>query len=183
MQLVLKYHVRLPRNLLLLLKTFIQTEALGKILGSDASILEVTRPYAKKLLQQGYDARKIYKNLGRDARTMSGYMKHAPKYIHDILKQTALGKQRIEIRHSGFQPINTQLEKGVNRLTVGLIIAASLIAAAMVLNSSQRVLDLRFEFFGLQTVSITALLGMIGYIIATCLGVWLIISILRSGKL
>ncbi|MDY0039317.1 MAG: AarF/UbiB family protein, partial [Desulforhabdus sp.] len=41
MQLVLKYQIRLPRNLLLLLKTFIQTEALGKILGSDASILEV----------------------------------------------------------------------------------------------------------------------------------------------
>jgi len=183
MQLVLKYHIRLPRNLLLLLKTFIQTEALGKILGSDASILEVTKPYAKKLLQQGYDAKKVYKNIGRDARAMGGYMKMVPKYVHDILRHTAGGKQRIEIFHSGFRQMNAQIEKGVNRLTVGMVIAASIIAAALILNSSQKVLEFSFEFFGLQTLSVTALLGMVGYIIATVLGIWLIISILRSGRL
>ncbi len=183
MQLVLKYHIRLPRNLLLLLKTFIQTEALGKILGSDASILEVTKPYAKKLLQQGYDARKLYKNLGRDARTMAGYMKMMPKYFHDILRQTAGGKQRIELWHGGFEQLNAHFEKGVNRLTVGLVIAASIIAAALILNSSQKVLEFSFNFLGAQDVSITALLGIVGYTIATILGIWLIVSILRSGKL
>ena len=49
MQLIYKYHIRLPRNILLLLKTFIQTEALGKILGSEASLLEAARPYARKI--------------------------------------------------------------------------------------------------------------------------------------
>ena len=56
MQLVLKYRIRMPRNLLLLFKTFIQTEGLGKILGSDASLLEVTRPYAKRLLKRAGDS-------------------------------------------------------------------------------------------------------------------------------
>lgn len=183
MQLVLKYHIRLPRNLLLLLKTFIQTEALGKILGSDASILEVTRPYAKKLLQQGYDARKLYKNIGRDTRLMGGYLKTTPKYLHEILRQLAAGRQRIELSHTGFKPLDTQLEKGVNRLTVGLVISASIIAAAMVLNSSQKLLEFSFNFFGLQNISVTAILGVGGYLIATILGFWLIISIFRSGKL
>lgn len=183
MQLVFKYHIRLPRNLLLLLKTFIQTEALGKILGSDASILEVTRPYAKKLLQQGYDARKLYKNIGRDTRLMGGYLKTTPKYLHEILRQLAAGRQRIEFSHTGFKPLGTQLEKGVNRLTVGLVISASIIAAAMVLNSSQKLLEFSFNFFGLQNISVTAILGVSGYLIATLLGIWLIISIFRSGKL
>jgi ubiquinone biosynthesis protein len=53
MRLVLKYHIRLPRNLLLLMKTFIQTEALGKILDSEASLLEVSKPYAQKLIKKG----------------------------------------------------------------------------------------------------------------------------------
>jgi ubiquinone biosynthesis protein len=66
MRLVFKYRIKMPRNLLLLFKTLIQTEALGKILGSEASLLEVTRPYAKKLLQQGYEAHKVLKNMGRD---------------------------------------------------------------------------------------------------------------------
>ncbi|MFZ2445736.1 MAG: AarF/UbiB family protein [Syntrophobacteraceae bacterium] len=183
MSLVLKYHIRLPRNLLLLLKTFIQTEALGKILGSDASILEVTRPFAKELLKRGYDTRSIVKNLDRESRTLSGYMRSMPKYVNDILRQTAAGRQRIEVRHSGLDQARSQLEKGVNRLTVGIIISASIIAAAMILNSNQKILEFTTTFFGLQTVSLTAVLGMIGYGVATFLGIWLVVSILRSGRL
>ncbi|MCE5333334.1 MAG: AarF/ABC1/UbiB kinase family protein [Desulfobacteraceae bacterium] len=183
MRLVLKYHIRLPRNLLLLFKTFIQTEALGKILGSDASILQVTRPFARKLLQKGYDTRSLRKNLGREARTLGGYLKNYPKYLGDILRQTATGKQRLEFHHTGFDKMQRQVERGVNRLTVGIVIAASIIAAAMILNSNQKVIDLSIGLLGHQTVSLTALLGIVGYVVATLLGIWLIISILRSGRL
>jgi ubiquinone biosynthesis protein len=183
MQLILKHRIRMPRNLLLLLKTFIQTEALGKILGSDASLLEVTRPYAKKLIQRGYEAQKVFNKLGRDARTMRRYMESAPRYLHDILRQTARGKSRMELRHTGFDGLDRQIEKGVNRLTVGIVLAASILAGAMVLNASQTILDFTIDFFGAQEISLTAVLGVTGYVIATILGIWLILSIFRSGKL
>lgn len=181
--LALKYHIQLPRNLLLLLKTFVQTEALGKILESDASLLEFAKPYAKKLLERGYDAKKIFKNIGRDTRYVGKYAKVMPKFVHDILKQVAKGKQRVEIWHEGFQQLDIKFEKGLNRLTVGLVISASIIAAAMVLNSAQKVLVFNVEFLGLGPVSLTTILGIVGYVIATVLGVWLIVSIYRSGKL
>ncbi len=183
MGLVLKYHIRLPRNLLLLLKTFIQTEALGKILGSDASLLEVTKPFARELLKRGYDTRSVVKNLDREARAMGGYMRTMPKHVNDILRQTAAGKQRIEVRHGGLESVQSQIDKGVNRLTLGIVIAASIIAAAMILNSNQKVLEFQVAFLGLHTVSLTAVLGVVGYVVATLLGLWLIISILRSGRL
>jgi ubiquinone biosynthesis protein len=106
-----------------------------------------------------------------------------PKFVHDILKQVARGKQRLEIWHDGFQRFDTKLEKGLNRLTVGLILSASILAAALVLNSAQKVLVFDISTLGLETISLTALLGVIGYVIATVLGIWLIISIYRSGKL
>ncbi|MGC8495146.1 MAG: ABC1 kinase family protein [Syntrophobacteraceae bacterium] len=183
MELVLKYRIRLPRNLLLLLKTFIQTEALGKILGSDASILEVTRPFAKKLLQRELNTRSLFRNLDREGRALSAYARSIPKHVSDILRQTASGRQKIELRHTGFEQAQSVLEKGVNRLTIGVVIAASIIAAAMILNSRQGVITFTFKFLGLQTVSLTALLGLAGYAVATLLGLWLIISILRSGRL
>ncbi len=183
MDLVLKYRIRLPRNLLLLLKTFIQTEALGKILGSDASILEVTRPFAKKLLQRGLNTQSILRNLDREGRAMSGYARSIPKHVNDILRQTAAGRQQIELRHTGLEEVRSRVEKGVNRLTVGIIIAASIIAGAMILNSGQKVMELTFSFLGPQTVSLTAILGIAGYAVATLLGIWLIVSILRSGRL
>ena len=145
MELVLKYRIRLPRNLLLLLKTFIQTEALGKILGSDASLLEVTRPFAKKLLQRELNARSVFRNLDREGRALSGFVRSIPKYVNDILRQTASGRQKLELRHSGFEQAQSAIEKGVNRLTVGVIIAASIIAGAMVLNSTQKILQFTFQ--------------------------------------
>ncbi len=183
MDLVLKYHVRLPRNLLLLLKTFIQTEALGKILGSDASILEVAKPFAKKLLQRGLNTQSMLRNLDREGRRLSGYTRSIPKHLNDILRETAAGRQRIEVRHTGFDEARLQVEKGVNRLTVGIILAASIIAGAMILNSGQKVLEFTFGFLGAQTLSLTAILGVVGYAMATLLGIWLILSILRSGRL
>jgi len=183
MQLVLKYRIRMPRNLLLLLKTFIQTEALGKILGSDASILEVTRPYAKKLLQRSYEARKLLKHIDRDLRDLGHTLKAMPRHLNTILRQTAEGRQRIGLHHTGFENLDSRLEKGVNRLTVGLVISASLVAAALVLNSSQRLADISINLFGIKTVPLTALFGLTGYAVATILGLWLIINIFRSGKL
>jgi ubiquinone biosynthesis protein len=183
MRLVFKYHIKLPRNILLLLKTFIQTEALGKILGSDASLLETVRPYAKKFLERRYQPRRILQDLEREARITWGILKTIPKFFHDILRQTAQGKQRWELWHGGLEPLTNQLAKGINRLTVGFVISASILAAAIVLNSSQTVFEVTINFLGVKTISVTALFGLIGYIIATILGLWLIISILRSGKL
>lgn len=183
MHLVLKHRIRLPRNLLLLLKTFIQTESLGKILGSDASILEVTKPYARELLQKGYDARSMMKNIRRDANLMGVYSKTIPKSINAILKAAAEGRQRLELRHSGFEELDAQLEKGANRLTVGLVISASIIAGSLVLHSPQEVMHFSLNFLGMNKVALTAILGVTGYVIATILGVRLIISILKSGKL
>ena len=166
-----------------MLKTFIQTEALGKILGSDASILEVTRPYARRLLQQGYDARKLFRNLGYDARTMGNTMRLVPRFVQDLMRQLGRGKPRMEVAHTGFEGFDNKLEKGINRFTVGLVVSASLIAASLILNSSQAVMEFEIDFFGAHSVSITSLLGLTGYTFATLLGVWLIISIFRSGKL
>jgi ubiquinone biosynthesis protein len=181
--LVLTYQIRLPRNLLLLLKTFIQAEALGKILNSDANILEVTRPYAEKLVQQGYDTHKLFKTIGRETRTFGQYARRMPRYVNDILRQAAKGEYHLEFRHRGFEQFDRKLERGINRLTVGAVISASTIAASLILNSSQKILEFELPFFGRPTLSVTALLGMTGYVIATILGIWLIVSIFRSGRL
>jgi ubiquinone biosynthesis protein len=180
MGLVLKHHIRMPRNLLLLLKTFVQTEALGKILGSDASLLEVTKPYARRMLQRAHDARRLFRGAGREARALGGYAKSLPRLLHQVLQRTARGDHRITLRHDGFDPLVRRMERGLNRAVIGGLIAASTIAGSLILSSPVHILTLRI---GGEEIPLTALLGITGYSIATLLGIWLIISIFRSGKL
>ncbi|MFA7424945.1 MAG: AarF/UbiB family protein [Desulfosarcinaceae bacterium] len=180
MDLAYRYGIRFPRNLLLLFKTLIQTEALGKILESRDSLLEAVAPQARRLLRHGVKTRarirEEVRHLGRDAASL-------PRHLAAILRNTVAGRQAFELRHTGFEGLDGKIEKGVNRLTVGLIIAASTIAAALILNSGREVLVLDLAFLGLPAISLTGLLGLTGYTIATVLGVWLIISIVRSGRL
>lgn len=181
-RLLFKYHIRLPQNLLLLLKTFIQTESLGKILGSDASILEVIRPYARAMLERGYDSKKILRAAGRDAWSAGRFLRRTPKLLHDILRQTASGKQRLEFHHSGFDDVGRRLERGLNRLVIAIVIAASITAGAHVLDVSEKIAVFTMNIMGFRAISLTALLGLLGYTIASFLGIWLIISIFRSGR-
>ena len=183
MQLIFKYHLRLPRNLLLLLKTFIQTEALGKTLESEASLLEVTQPYAKRLVERGYEARKILRNLGDEIRGFGRHARPMPGFVHDILKRTAQGKQRLILHHEGFDRIDAKLEKGINRVIVGMVIAASTIAGALVLNAPENGLVVTVPILNMEAVPLAGILGVTGYTIATILGLWLILSIFRSGKM
>ena len=183
MRLVFKYRIRLPRNLLLLFKTFIQTEALGKILGSEASLLEVTKPYAKRLLQKGLEAHKVIKNVGRDAKLFGGYLRQVPQLAHGLFKRLATEAPQFEISHAGLEEPSKKFENSLNRLTLGIVTAASLIAASLILNSTRQILVFQIDFFGMQTLSVTDVLGFTGYIIATLLGLWLFFSIIRSGKM
>jgi ubiquinone biosynthesis protein len=183
MRLIFKYRIHMPRNLLLLLKTFIQTESLGKILGSDASLLEVTRPYARRLLDQGYEAQKLIKTLGQDFKNTGGFLRMIPKFTHDILKGLSKGLPQVELKHGGLDSAFKKFENGLNRLTLGLVISASLIAASLILNASKSLMTFEFEWYGSHRLSVTEILGMGGYIIATFLGLWLVFSIIRSGKL
>jgi ubiquinone biosynthesis protein len=180
MQLVLKYRIRLPRNLLLLMKTLVQTESLGKILKSDASILETTRPFAKRFIEQELTP---LNRFTKDAREMGGHIKAVPRLVHEILNHVSEGRQRVNIVHEGFEDLDAQIERPVNRLTVGMIIGASIIGGSLALNSPEKVVEIPLPVLGIGTISLTALLGIIGYVIATALGLWLIFSILFSRKL
>ena len=181
--LVMDYQIQLPRNLLLLFKTLIQTERLGKILGSDAGILQVIRPYAVEFLKSSYDSEQIFADIAKQARFTGKMVRSLPRYLFTLLKQMATGKGRFELYHAGISDASERFERGLNRFIVAMIIAASTIAGALVLNAPKGLLEITLPFLSAVPISLPALLGVTGYIIATVLGIWLIISIARSGRI
>jgi ubiquinone biosynthesis protein len=65
------------------------------------------------------------------------------------------------------------IDKSSNRVSFSLIIAALLVASSLLVPQKGTILGL----FDLQTI------GVVGYILAALIGIWLIISILRGGRL
>lgn len=183
MDLVRKHRITIPRKVLLILKTFVQNEAIGKKLGSDTSILQVARPYAESVLKDRMTPERLVKEMGKEVKIAAGYLRSMPKSVNEILETAAEGNFSLEVKHRAADKLHQTLEKGLNRMVVGIIIAASTIAASLILNSSQKVVEIALPFLGLSGISLTTLLGVTGYVIATFLGLWLILSILKSGRL
>jgi ubiquinone biosynthesis protein len=74
------------------------------------------------------------------------------------------------VHHEHLESLVKTMDKSSNRISFALIIAALLIGSSLLVPQQGVVLGL----FTLQA------LGIVGYIAAAVIGIWLIISILRS---
>ncbi|MBI5584721.1 MAG: AarF/ABC1/UbiB kinase family protein, partial [Deltaproteobacteria bacterium] len=81
------------------------------------------------------------------------------------------GDLTLTFRHTGLKGLNDTLETISNRVTIGIIIAALIVASSMIITTGVKPL-----LFGFPA------LGVIGYLVSGLLGLWLIFNILRKRK-
>lgn len=171
-QIAVHYKARVPNDLILLGKTLLTIEGLARALDPDIMILEEAKPFAteliKKRLSPTYQMTKAYRTLS----DLSEIVKEIPGQFSYVLKKVMKDKLKIEFVHSGLDRFIRDMDKSSNRLAFALIISAIVVGSSVIMLSGKEPLLLGFPT-----------LGVIGYIIALFLGLWLAISILRSGRL
>ena len=89
--------------------------------------------------------------------------------IIDTLRK---GELKIGFEHLNLEKLISMLDKGSNRLSFSLITAALIIGSSLLINTNTQ------TFMGPSYH-----LGTMGFVAAATLGFWLVVSILRSGKL
>src|SRR3989338_5606920 len=171
-QIAVHYKARVPNDLILLGKTLLTIEGLARALDPDIMILEEAKPFAteliKKRLSPTYQMTKAYRTLS----DLGEIVKEIPGQFSYVLKKVMKDKLKIEFVHSGLDRFIRDMDKSSNRLAFALIISAIVVGSSVIMLSGKEPLLLGFP-----------MLGVIGYIIALFLGLWLAISILRSGRL
>ena len=96
-----------------------------------------------------------------------------PEDVNVILSKFRQGKFQVRVHHEHLDNLTKTLDKSSNRISFSLIIAALLIGSSLLVAQEGTVWGL----FRLQSM------GILGYVIAAVIGGWLLISIVRSGKL
>jgi ubiquinone biosynthesis protein len=94
-----------------------------------------------------------------------------PLRLSQIIDKIDRGELNIRFQHENLGGIRSTLENITNRLTLGIIIAALIVASSMIITTGVKPL-----LFGFPA------LGIIGYLVSGVLGLWLIYNILRSRK-
>jgi len=171
-RLAASFHIRLPRELILFDKCVIELEGVVRLLAPSLNIVEASEPYAVKLLKKRLDPRLTMKETLTTLSDYNDFFRNFPVKAESIMEEMAEGRLRIEFLHRGLDSFITEMDRSSNRLTFGLIIAALVVASALVISSG-----VKPHIFGYPAF------GILGFVVASGLGLWLVIQILRSGKL
>jgi len=171
-EIIRRYHIRIPADLSLMVKALVLENSLGQKLYPDFDIFELAQPYARKLIMQKYRPGRQLAELSRFSEESFDFLKELPMELRTILQRAKKGDLSFRMEHHGLERFIQEMDRSSNRIAFSLIIAALIIGSSLIIQLNKG--PFLFGF---------SLLGIAGYLIAGLLGLWLVIAILRSGKL
>ncbi len=118
--------------------------------------------------------RRLVKTAGIGAWHLINILKNAPGQLRDVARRLSRGQWQVNIRHQNLDYLAQEIDRSSNRLSFAVIIAAVIIGSSWVITTSREVTVLNFP---------VAAFGVVGYMAAGIMGLGLVISIWRSGKL
>ncbi|MBM3274383.1 MAG: AarF/ABC1/UbiB kinase family protein [Candidatus Sericytochromatia bacterium] len=172
MDLMLKYRVRMPTSFLLISRVLVTTEGICRQLDPDYMLIKVAEPFIRSLIQSQFTSLLQGEQIMRIALDVKNFMLRTPRRIDDFLTQLTSGQIRIETDFRNLQRIERTLTVVGNKIAFSLLNAALLLAGALMMH-----LEHGPRLFGFPAVSVVT------FSLSAALGIWLLVSILRSGQL
>lgn len=170
-RLAARYGIRLPKELMLFDKCLIELEGLAKVLYPDVNILSESEPYARRLITERISPAAIGSEAAKTLSDYADVARDMPSNLNRVVKKAAEDRFRIEFMHRGLEDFMGEVDRSSNRLTFAVIMASLVIGSSLVMSSG-----------GGPIVMGYPLLGIAGFVIASILGLWLAVQIIRSGK-
>jgi len=171
-EVIRKHRIQMPADLTLMAKAMVTEEGVGRMLDPDFDFISLAKPYVEKLMVRKFDPKRHLKEFGYTLDNFNRLIKILPEELKAIITKVKKGELNIKFEHQGLEFFISELDKASNRMSFSLIIAALIIGSSLIVQ-----LDKGPYMFGFPAF------GIVGYFVAAILGLWLVIAIIRSGKL
>jgi ubiquinone biosynthesis protein len=171
--LIYSMNLRLPTRFVMLDKAIATLGSVGVELYPDFNVFEVAKPYARALLVERFTPRRIASRARREGWKLTQMAADLPYQVHETLEQVRDGQIEVGFVHKGLDEFMAKLDVLFNRLVIALIVTGGLIGSSLIgifAKTGPHVL-------GLHVVSV------LGFGFSSVLGVWLLWSVVRSGRL
>jgi len=162
-----RYRIRVKTELLLLSKALGTYEDVGRRLDPEFNMIEEFRPYVEKMIRKKYGITSLFK--GKSLTEFVSNLSSIPSDLANIMSLAKEGKLKIEFEHLGLEQLTSQIERSGNRLSFSMIIAALVVASSLILVLGRSVLTERG-------------FAIAGFALSAVVAAWLLISIIRSGR-
>jgi ubiquinone biosynthesis protein len=170
--LAIQHNMRTPPELLLINKAFLILEDLGTRLDPDFDFMAAAEPYSTKLIKERTSPSRIIERITKEATEAGDALVVFPKNMKKIMLKVLRDDLRFRFTHEGLEQLIRDMDRSSNRIAFALVISAVILSSAIM-----HAAGVGFTVYGLSV------LGIFTFGAAFFLGIWLVISILRSGRL
>ncbi|MFH1727844.1 MAG: lipopolysaccharide core heptose(II) kinase RfaY [Pseudomonadota bacterium] len=166
-----KYKMQIPSSFTMMIKSIITIESTAKEVYPELDIVSDLKPFIVRLMWLKWNPNKLSQDIYKNLSQAADLFQDMPIHIMEIVQDIRRGELTFNIKDKEKKSFYKLLDVASLRLTFGLVISALIVGSSIILKTQQT------GFFGLKTI------GFMGFSLAGILGVWLLISILKTGKL
>lgn len=163
----------LPRDLVLVFKTLVTFEGIGSHLSPGFDVIKSCEKFTQKIFTQMYAPEHLKQQTLTVARDVITLMRHAPFQVRRLLRLAGDGELSFNLKGEELGKFSTAIDRSAARLSVSIIAAALIIGSSILIYAQGKVLDSGH----------LPIIGAVGFSMALALGMYVIYSILRGGRL
>ena len=159
--------IRCPGTLMLLIRCLVALEGVGHTLDPAFNLAAHLQPFVERLVKDRYSPTRMAERMWSESQHLLGYAHDIPGHVNRTLRKLSQDDLRIQLEHRNLDHFILELERSSNRLVVGMVIAALIVASALIISK------------GSSTIWVTLPI----YVLSSLLAIWLVYGIFRSGRL
>jgi ubiquinone biosynthesis protein len=167
-----RYEIQVQSELMLLGRALSTYEEVARMLDPDFNFINEAIPFVKKLAKRKYKPKVILRDFLRGVHDLRDFLVGFPFELRRITQKIGRGELSFTLQHKGLEKLILELDRASNRISFALVVAAIIVGSSLIMR-----MNVGPYLFGYPV------LGIVGYVMAGFLGVWLVIAILRSGRM
>ena len=172
LEITTKHQLIIPQDLFLMIKALSTIEGIGRKLDPDLDVIEKAAPFIKRIRLHRINPKRIINDITNSGNDLIQLLQDIPGELHDIFRLLRQGKMKIEFEHQGLDEMYIVHNKISNRIAFAIIVAALIIGSSLIVLS------------GIPPIWMgIPIIGLLGFLVAGAMGLWLLIFILKSGMM
>ena len=166
------FRLRIPPDLFLMIKALGTVEGVGRMLDPDFDMIARATPFIADVKLERYKPERIAEDIFDLSARLLQFLRQFPKELLDIAQIIRQQKLSLQIEHRGLETMLVTHDRISNRISFSILIAALIIGSALIVISETPPL-----IYGIS------LIGILLFFAAAIMGIWLLVAILKKGKL
>jgi ubiquinone biosynthesis protein len=172
LELASDHRLVIPPDIFLMMKTLTAVEGVALCLDPEFDIFAAAAPFIKRVKMDRYHPQRLSDDVMRLGADFFEFMQELPGEILDITRQIRQHKLTVHVELESLKTMLETHDQISNRLSFAIIIAGLMIGSSIIVVSGVPPL-----IYGIS------LIGIIVFITGAVMGLWLLVAIIRKGRL